>query len=163
MTRLKNIQWIGQFNGYLKFIDQQALPHKLKYLVCRDAATVYQAIKTLSVRGATAIGVVTAYGVFLGIRHLKTNTFTKFYRRLDEICNKFSQARPTAVNLFRALERIKTQAWHQRTQSVESIKKTIIQEAHQILKQERDISYRLGQYGARLIKNGYGILTHCNT
>lgn len=159
---LKNIQWVGKFNGYLKVINQSVLPHKLKYIICRDSATVYRAIKDLKIRGAPAIGIATAYGIFLGIRNLQTANFPNFYERLDKICHTFSLTRPTAVNLFWALDRIKKLVWRHRTRPIAFIKQAILQEAHQILKEDRLTCYRLGQYGAKLIKNGYGILTHCN-
>lgn len=159
----ENIQWCGNEQGYLRIIDQTALPERLRYLNLRTAPEVHQAIKTLKIRGAPAIGITTAYGVSLGIRNIHTNTFNRFYQILEKLCKYFFQARPTAVNLRWALERIKVVARKNRTKSIQAIKYLILKEAHQILKEDKFICQRLGQYGARFIKNGYGVLTHCNT
>lgn len=162
MMTFENIHWCGNEQGYLKIIDQTVLPEKLKYLKLKTASRVYQAIKTLKTRGAPAIGIAAGYGVFLGIRNVRTQRFNKFLLTLKKVCTYLFKARPTAVNLRWALERIKAIAMKNRTKSIRIIKKLILKEAHQILKEDRNMCRQLGQYGARFIKNGYGVLTHCN-
>ncbi len=158
----KTIEWCGNERGYLKIIDQTLLPTKLKHLRLKTVAQVYHAIKTLQIRGAPAIGIAAAYGVFLGIRNIRTKNLEKFYLTLANVSSYLFKTRPTAVNLKWALERIKTITLNHRAKPIQIIKQLILKEAHQILKEDIIMCRQLGKYGARFIKNNYGVLTHCN-
>lgn len=160
--QIKTIEWVGGLNGYLKIIDQSVLPGRLRYLACRNSSSVFQAIKFLNVRGAPAIGIAVAFGLILGIRKIKTTKFTTFYRQLETIRKKLLSARPTAVNLPWALERMKNRALANKHKPIAEIKRLLLSEAKLILKDDRAICQRMGRYGARLIRNGFGVLTYCN-
>src|SRR6476661_11094357 len=92
------IRWAGDIDGHLVLLDQTRLPAETTYLECRTAEDVWHAIKRLSVRGAPAIGVAAAYGVCVGVQQGRT---------VDEVCNYLATSRPTAVNLFWALDRMR--------------------------------------------------------
>ncbi|MBI5778673.1 MAG: S-methyl-5-thioribose-1-phosphate isomerase [Planctomycetes bacterium] len=171
---ISTLDWVGNEDGYLKLIDQTKLPHKLTYLKCTTMEQVADAIKRLAVRGAPAIGVAAAFGAYLGIRgYNKLHKVTGGYKRLQEESNKVYQillsTRPTAVNLRWALDRIdnmikQDSADNQFNQlnPVVKIIKGVYNESLKILKEDRETCYRIGLNGAKLIKNGYHILTHCN-
>jgi methylthioribose-1-phosphate isomerase len=131
-------------------IDQTQLPGKLVYLDLRDYNEVVAAIKTMRVRGAPAIGVTAAYGIALGAQAIKEENKAKF----------LAAARPTAVNLFRAIDRMKKAA--QTSGDVPQIKQALIDEAKKIHAEEEAATRRLSQLGAKLIKDGFTVLTHCN-
>src|SRR3954470_24418570 len=95
------LRWVGDIDGYLELLDQTRLPGETVYLPCRTAEDVWHAIKRLSVRGAPAIGVAAAYGVCVGVNA---------GRGVDEVCDYLATSRPTAVNLFWALERMRRAA-----------------------------------------------------
>lgn len=160
-TDLKAIEWIGHENGYLKVIDQSQLPHRRSYFICRSVTAVYQAIKTLKVRGAPLIGITAGYGFYLGAREIKTSEYSKFTEKLTKLKDYLCSARPTAVNLSWALERL----YQKLTPSlkVSQLKKRLFQEAKKIHHEDMISCARIAKNGARLIKNNYGILTYCNT
>jgi methylthioribose-1-phosphate isomerase len=154
---MKPIEWLG---NKLKIIDQTQLPGKLAYLELRNYAEVVAAIKGMKVRGAPAIGVAAAYGIALGARNIKAETKAKFISQFDKILKSFTAARPTAVNLFRAIDRMKKAA--ETTGDVQKIKQALIDEAKKIHAEEEAATRRLSQLGAGLIKDGFTVLTHCN-
>ncbi|MDI6780593.1 MAG: S-methyl-5-thioribose-1-phosphate isomerase [bacterium] len=135
---------------FLRLIDQTRLPEELVYLDCKTPHDVAAAIKRLSVRGAPAIGVASAYGVILGMDNL------------DETINLLASTRPTAVNLFWALERMKRCINQHQGTSVEQLRQILIKEACLIHEDDKEKCRRIGKFGASLIKDGDGILTHCN-
>jgi methylthioribose-1-phosphate isomerase len=155
---MKPIEWL---DNRLKIIDQTQLPGKLVFAELRDYTEVVAAIKKLEVRGAPAIGVTAAYGIALGARNIKTKNKAKFLSQLDKILHAFAAARPTAVNLFRAIDRMKKAA--ETTGDVPEIKQALINEAKAIHAEEEAAQERLSQLGAGLIKDGFTVLTHCNT
>jgi methylthioribose-1-phosphate isomerase len=154
---MKPVQFLG---NKLKIIDQTQLPGKLAYLELRDYTEVVAAIKKMKVRGAPAIGVATAYGISLGARDIKAQTKAKFLSQFYKILKAFAAARPTAVNLFRAIDRMKQAA--ENAGDVPQIKQVLIDEASKIHAEEEAATRRLSQLGAELIKDGFTILTHCN-
>lgn len=160
---IKAIEWIGKENGYLKLLDQTKLPHRISYITCKDIDTVVKAIKTLQVRGAPAIGVAAAYGFYLGARSLKSGNFVK---QLENIKTKLISARPTAVNLAWAVNRM-SQLTSSRvneftSSQLEAIEGQLFREAMQIHKEDIITCEKIGKQGARLIKKGARILTYCN-
>ncbi len=155
---MKPVEWLG---NKLKIIDQTQLPGKLAFVELRDYTEVVAAIKELKVRGAPAIGVAAAYGIALGARNIKAENKAKFLSQLDKILQAFAAARPTAVNLFRAIDRMKKAA--ETAGDVTKIKQALIDEAKAIHAEEEAATERLSRLGAELIKDGFTVLTHCNT
>jgi methylthioribose-1-phosphate isomerase len=142
------IQWVGDIDGRLVLLDQTQLPTEVLYLDCRTVEVVWQAIKRLSVRGAPAIGVAAAYGVCLGVQS---------GRSVEETCDYLATSRPTAVNLFWALERMRG------ISTCDT--KRLLAEARAIHDEDRQQCAAMGIHGADLLArlpNDAGILTHCN-
>jgi methylthioribose-1-phosphate isomerase len=154
---MEPIKYLG---NKLKIIDQTQLPGKLAFLELRNYTDVVAAIKQMKVRGAPAIGVAAAYGIALGAQNIKTDSKAKFLSQFDKILKAFVESRPTAVNLFRAIARMKKVA--KTTGDVPSIKQALIDEAKKIHTEEEAATRRLSQLGAKLIKDGFIVLTHCN-
>ncbi len=161
------LKWIGDSNGFLEIIDQRKLPGRLIKIKCRSADSVYKAIKSLAVRGAPAIGVAAAYATVLSLKKTGKNTkLQKAFSRLSKQCKYLASARPTAVNLFWALERIEKKARNFITKNpkanIQQLKKIVFKEANDIYQEDVDMCRRIGENGQKFIKNGDGILTHCN-
>ena len=156
------IQTICWVNGHVKLIDQTKLPGKLVYIHCRDVKTLWQAIRRLSVRGAPALGVAAAFGVLLGIKSFAGNDRKRFSKHVDQISDYIATSRPTAVNLFNALERMKQVIGDHPQASVAQLRNFLKKEALAIYEEDRRVCRRMGDFGARLIKNGASILTVCN-
>jgi methylthioribose-1-phosphate isomerase len=148
-------------NNKLKIIDQRQLPSRLVYLELRDYKEVVAAIKGMKVRGAPAIGVAAAYGIALGARDIKAENKEKFLSQLDKILKAFAAARPTAVNLFRSIDRMKEAA--ESARDVPQIKLALIKEAKKIHAEEEAATSKLSKLGAKLIKDGFTVMTYCNT
>jgi len=149
-------------NDKLKIIDQRRLPGKFIIIECNRLKDVYNSIKTLAVRGAPAIGVFAAYGVCVGLKGTKTSDREKFFLHLNKIVEYLKESRPTAVNLFWALDRMKAIACKNKDKSTIQIKKILIKEAKCIHKEDEMMCKAIGINGARLIRSGDKILTHCN-
>jgi len=144
--------------GTLFLLDQTILPHKVKYIRYTTARQTAKAIKTMIVRGAPAIGCTAAYGVVLAARQYqhRKNYKELIYREIDAL----AATRPTAVNLFWALRRQRLIVEQGRTAS--GVAKALTLEANRILAEDIDMGRRMGEYGAKLIKTGASVLTHCN-
>ena len=155
---MKPIEWLG---NKLKIIDQTELPWNVVFVELSDYHEVVAAIWEMKVRGAQAIGVAAAYGIALGAQNIKTESKDRFISQLDQILQAFSAARPTAANLFRTIDRMKKIA--STTDDTPGIKQALIDEAKRIHSEEEAATERLSQLGAELIKDGFTILTHCNT
>ncbi len=155
-----NYQPIEWLSGKVRIIDQTQLPGKEVYLELDDYRDLAAAIKELKVRGAPAIGVAGAYAVVLGALKIKANTKDTFLKELFSIIDFIAATRPTARNLFFALERMKKAA--ETGKGIEAIKKNLTIEAEKIHNYEADATRRLSGYGAELIKDGWTVLTHCN-
>ena len=155
---MKPIEWLG---NKLKIIDQTQLPGKVAFVELRDYAEVAAAIKDMKVRGAPAIGVAAAYGIALGAQNIKAENKSRFVSEFDRILQAFAAARPTAVNLFRAIDRMKKVV--ETTNDIPKIKQALIGEAKAIHADEEVAQERLSQLGAELIKDESTVLTHCNT
>ncbi|OGW75864.1 MAG: S-methyl-5-thioribose-1-phosphate isomerase [Omnitrophica bacterium RBG_13_46_9] len=142
----------------LRVIDQTLLPHKLKFVDCDSAKMVWGVIKNMRTRGAPALGVAAAFGVYLGVRRSKKSIF----RDLDRTIQYLSSSRPTARNLFWSLERMKKTAYAHRGKPVQRIKSVLLEEAKRILEEDRAVCRKIGMLGSRLIGDNDNILTHCN-
>jgi methylthioribose-1-phosphate isomerase len=153
----KTIEWIGEIDGHLCLLDQTRLPAETVCLACHTAEDVWQAIKRLSVRGAPAIGVAAAYGVCVGVNE---------GRDVGEVCDYLATSRPTAVNLFWALERMRRVAGDERSEPPVELAERLLAEARAIDDEDRASCAAMANCGADLLADlpvGAGILTHCNT
>lgn len=141
-------------------IDQRLLPHKLRYVRIRNYREMADAIKKMAVRGAPAIGVAAAMGMALAIVHLKTRNKDLLLRRLEKAGELIKSTRPTAVNLFWAVERVLKVA--RNAPDGERLKRDVIEEALRMAEEDVEVNLRIGENGAGLIEDGDTILTHCN-
>src|SRR6202171_5565427 len=145
-------------------IDQRLLPTEEKYLTLRSCDEVADAIRTMVVRGAPAIGVSAAMGLALGAKQFVGSSVADLAFDFDYLCETMSKTRPTAVNLFWAIERMR-QTFNQtksRTQDLSEIKKALVAEAQKIFQEDLAANRTLGRFGAELIADGDTVLTHCN-
>jgi methylthioribose-1-phosphate isomerase len=162
MAYLKTIAWV---DDHVVIVDQTSLPTSLTYERIDRIEAMHDAIKKLKVRGAPAIGIAAAFGVYLGVRNLSDR---KSGEELLTIVNTKSDylatARPTAVNLFWALDRIKskTSEFVKSKTPVARIKKMLLEEALAILEEDRQMCRRIGEYGLTFLARKGAILTHCN-
>ena len=163
------VKWIGDIDGYLELIDQRRLPGEFVKLQCRDVETLFEAIKTLAVRGAPAIGVSAAYGLVLALQKLSADdSIEKSLEALKIAREYLASSRPTAVNLSWALDRVWQAVEHSRVQQVahpttlKQLREVVLREANAIYQEDVDMCRRIGQNGEKFIKDGAGILTHCN-
>jgi len=159
MIDLRPVDWE---DGKVKLIDQTRIPEELRILEFSDYRDVAEAIREMRVRGAPAIGVTAALGIALGAQGIGEATPEQFFDRLEEIDEEFRGTRPTAVNLFWAIDRMTLAATGSASLSVEEIKRVLIDEALCILREDIEINRRIGKFGAELIEDGDTILTHCN-
>lgn len=149
-------------NGKVKFIDQTLLPHKLKYVSTDDPARLWRAIKRLQIRGAPAIGIAGALGIVIAVKDSKARSFEDFYKELKESAAYIGSSRPTAVNLFWALERMEETACKHRKQPIPILKKILLKEAIRVIAEDKASCRRMARHGANLVGKASRILTHCN-
>jgi methylthioribose-1-phosphate isomerase len=147
----------------VKLLDQRRLPAEELYLEITDYREVIEAIRTLAIRGAPAIGVAAAMGAALGALDLDTQDVSEFQARFQKICQEIAQARPTAVNLFWALARVQAVAKAHAHEPVAAIKERLVAEAQTMLSEDETTNRHMAQAGQVLIRNGHRVLTHCNT
>ena len=164
-SNIETLSWRGDRFGTFSMIDQTLLPTELKVIECRNVENVWEAIKMLRVRGAPAIGIAAAYGVCVGLQTLPADTtdLSAFRNRLNEVIDYLASSRPTAVNLFWALNRIKAKAETLfATKSVSEIWEILFAEAQVIHEEDRHICRSIGRFGQELVNDGSTWLTHCN-
>ena len=162
MSRLKTIEWN---DNCARIIDQTLLPEEILYIDVDTLDKMYRAIKILQVRGAPAIGVAAAFGLYLGVRGFDDGAdINTFLNHVDERAAYLATARPTAVNLFWAIDRMKKFAHDNGGGgiNVNTLKKLMLDEASRILDEDRKMCRAIGEYGFELIKDKDCILTHCN-
>jgi len=147
----------------LFIIDQTHLPEREINLQLSSAGQVWDAIKKLKVRGAPAIGIAGAYGLYLGIRDLEGENYSSFERETARIADYLNSARPTAVNLSWALERIKNTLYAHKEKPIEKLKEIALKTAINIHNEDRRLCKSIGENGLEIIPDNAGILTHCNT
>ncbi|MBW1782659.1 MAG: S-methyl-5-thioribose-1-phosphate isomerase [Deltaproteobacteria bacterium] len=156
---IPTIEWHGQ---HVRMIDQRKLPSKIEWYVCRGYKDVIRAIEKMVIRGAPAIGVAAAMGLALGARSIRARTQAAFIVRLKAIGRELLSARPTAVNLRWALERMIGRAETITDHSVDEIKAALRQESEKILVEDIEINRKMGMNGQVLVPDGATVLTHCN-
>jgi methylthioribose-1-phosphate isomerase len=149
-------------DGAVRLLDQSRLPGTIEFLDCRDYQTVAEAIRTLKVRGAPAIGVTAAMGVALGAQAIDAADHASLAAAVYKICDELAATRPTAVNLFWAIERMRRKLESLQAQPVSAIKQALVKESQAILEEDIDLCKTMGSHGAKLISDGETILTHCN-
>ena len=143
-------------------IDHTRLPGEEIYNSYSDFTSVAEAIKGMIIRGAPAIGVAAAMGVALGAREIIADTHDSFFRQLENVCDVLARTRPTAVNLFWGIERMKRVAEEHRGKSLDKIREILKKEAIRIEQEDLTICRNIGKWGATLIPEGATVLTHCN-
>ena len=153
---VKTIEWK---NDRVIMLDQRLLPHREVYRVCRDYNQVAGAIRDMVIRGAPAIGVAAAMGVALGALKAPRKTFDRDFERILLVLGK---TRPTAVNLFWALQRMRQVYSEKRSQSIDVVKHALKEEAQKIYQQDIAANKQLGKHGVGLLRNAKCIMTHCN-
>jgi len=155
------IEWKGTIPGEIAMIDQTELPLKLDVIRVRTIDDLRTQIRRLAIRGAPAIGLAACFGTILGVQEFEGSR-ADFDRELERVTDFLATSRPTAVNLFWALERMKDVARRHHDLDTPSIKQRLLDEAQTALEEDRAICRRLGEIGQELIGDGQGALTHCN-
>jgi methylthioribose-1-phosphate isomerase len=153
---VKTIEWK---DNRVVMLDQRLLPHKEVHRICRDYEEVAQAIREMVIRGAPAIGVAAAMGVALGAWKSREKDFD---RQFERIFATLSKTRPTAVNLFWALERMRKIYTDNRSRGVETVQRLLKEEAQKIYREDIAANRQLGKFGASLLRNARQVMTHCN-
>lgn len=156
---VKSIEWIG---GKVILLDQSKLPLEVSFIECTDYRKVAEGIRKLRIRGAPAIGIASAMGIALGAQEIEANNFNDFMKEIEPIFNEMLSTRPTAVNIKWAVDRIKGLLIKRKEETIDRLKKLLIEEAKKILEEDIKINKAIGRWGADFIKDGDTILTHCN-
>lgn len=143
-------------------LDQRLLPDRAVYVKCRDVKDIYSAIRDMKIRGAPAIGIAGAFGVYLGVRKSPARDAGRLIKEVKKSCRYLAASRPTARNLFWALERMEEKALSMKAEPAAKIKAALCGEACSILREDKLISKAIGANGGPLIKKGACVLTHCN-
>jgi methylthioribose-1-phosphate isomerase len=157
------LAWVGDaFSGHLRMIDQTRLPVELVEIDCRTVPAVWEAIKMLRVRGAPAIGVSAAYGVLIGVQRTSAASPAEFTAQLNAVCGELATSRPTAVNLFWALERMRLLGLAVVDQNGTRRLEALLTEAQTIEAEDRAMCLAMGRVGAAYMPQQGGVLTHCN-
>jgi len=154
---LPTIEWK---DGKVVMIDQRLLPHKEVYVTCLDHEQVAAAIEQMVIRGAPAIGVAAAFGLALSISKLKSGY--KVEEKFEAMVDRLEKTRPTARNLFWALERMRAAFETSKPIPLENIKDLMLEEALAIEREDLETCHRIGAWGRTVINDGNSILTHCN-
>ncbi|MFO8013481.1 MAG: S-methyl-5-thioribose-1-phosphate isomerase [Phycisphaerae bacterium] len=155
------VRWVGGLDGRMELIDQTRLPTEHTVITCRTVEDVWEAIKTLRVRGAPAIGVAAAMGVVVGLQDAPDDEGAVL-DAVAETCEYLATSRPTAVNLFWALERMRRVAEAHRGEGGRAVKEALLAEAKAIRDEDAEMCRRIGDAGQHLVTEGCGVLTHCN-
>ncbi len=158
----ETLRWKNGINGTLELIDQRLLPATLEYLTCETTEQVFDAIKTLVVRGAPAIGVTAAYGAVIAAR--RGTDLETCLTQLKQGAEYLNKSRPTAVNLSWALNRMAKHAdkLAADTPTREQFLDDLLAEAKAIDREDRTMCRNIGKHGSQFIENNFGVLTHCN-
>jgi len=161
--RIKPLEWLD--DGRFRWLDVRLLPWEEVYRETRDYRRVAQAIRDMEIRGAPAIGVAAAFGLALAAYHSKASTVSELLKELEEAAGVLRETRPTAYNLFWAIERVLGAARRAAASanSVAEVRDAVIREAKMIMLEDIEANMRMGEIGAKLIQDGDVILTHCNT
>ncbi len=158
-SEVKAIEWL---NGRVRWLNTLKIPWEEEYVETSDYERLAQAIETMEIRGAPAIGVAAAFGVALAAIHSRLNNVEMLKVELLKVIERFSRTRPTAVNLFWALDRMRAVILKP-YDNVEDLKTSVVKEALTIYEEDIKTNMKIGEVGNELIEDGDTILTHCNT
>lgn len=158
---LQSVQWAGT---YLELLDQRLLPNELVMLPLHTVEQVWESIRSLAVRGAPAIGITAAYGVVLGAHAIQQADARVWLDDIDQVIQYLATSRPTAVNLFWALDRMKATAEAAASTFATCKERTqaLLAEAQLIQREDEEVCRQIGEYALTLFTDGMGVLTHCN-
>jgi methylthioribose-1-phosphate isomerase len=156
---IKTVEWT---DAGVRFIDQTKLPTEETYVTCKTYEEVADAIRTMVVRGAPAIGVSAAMGVAIGVQQSKARDNAELQREFAQICDVLAGTRPTAVNLFWAIRRMQEKFAEISDQPLATIKETLIAEAQRVMAEDIASNQAMGKHGSVLMPASGGVLTHCN-
>ncbi|WP_313232963.1 S-methyl-5-thioribose-1-phosphate isomerase [Tissierella praeacuta] len=156
------IDTIRYEKGSIYIIDQTKLPTELVVVEIDNVKECWDAIKELKVRGAPAIGIAAAYGVVIGVKDIDENNFENFYKEFKKVSDYLASSRPTAVNLFWALERMNKVVLDNKELPISEIKSALEKEAILIHKEDEETCRKIGENGLEVLKDGMTVLTHCN-
>ncbi len=162
IKKLADNVYLSQDGKSVIIIDQRQLPNELVELTLSTAQEMYDAIKSLAVRGAPAIGICAGYSIYCLAQQIEAETFEEFYPQLKKASDYLNSSRPTAVNLSWALNRIDTMVNLNKEKSVAEIVDLIGEEAVKIQQEDIAMCKAISEYGLSLLKEGDGVLTHCN-
>ena len=154
---MNSIEWIG---NHVRFIDQTKLPLEELFIETHQSAVIAEAIRSLRIRGAPLIGIAAAYGVALAALEIHQSSFSSFCKRIEEAIHVLASTRPTAVNLFWALQRMRRVL--DTDTSTEIVTEKLIQEALAIHEEDRAMCRHIGEHGSQLLSDHAIVLTHCN-
>jgi len=157
--RWEPVRWRGDS---LEVLDQTLLPLDEKYLNLNSVESIREAIVNLRVRGAPLLGIIGAFGVYIGIRESKAKEGEEFLKELNKVIEYLGSSRPTAVNLFWGMKRIKEKVCKNIFLPVEELKRISLSEAIKILEEDKKVCRDIGESGSEIVKDGDSILTHCN-
>ena len=149
-------------NNALVLLDQTKLPNEKVFLELTEMEDIWDAIYQLKVRGAPAIGIAAAYAVYLGVKQSKADTYEDFLAEFMEVKNYLASSRPTAVNLFWALDRMEDRLKQEKEEPIDKIKQALKEEAELIRKEDEEVCKSIGEYALSLLEPNWGLLTHCN-
>ncbi len=164
-TSYHTLRWQGDARGTLSLIDQTLLPERVQEISCRSVEQVWEAIKALRVRGAPAIGVAAAYGVVLGSQTHRNETITRLLNRVTGVSDYLATSRPTAVNLFWALDRMTRVAKEfsaAEGMTSAALHDRLLVEARDIDQEDKAMCTAIGRHGSQMLSSGMSVLTHCN-
>lgn len=156
------IQTLEWTDSGVRFIDQTKLPTEETYVNCTTAEQVADVIRNMVVRGAPAIGVAAAMGIALGMKNSKAENGADLKKEFDRIADLIGATRPTAVNLFWAIQRMSDKFEHARMRPVPQVKEVLIEEAKRMHAEDIAANQAMGRHGATLMPSAGGVLTHCN-
>ena len=156
---LPTIEWKGK---HIRMIDQRKLPGKVEWVICKNDKDVVRAVRCMVIRGAPAIGVAAAMGLALGSETIKADTYDAFERRFREMAGGMVKARPTAVNLRWAVERMILLVEQMAGRDPEEIRIALREESEKMLSEDIEINLKIGEHGNKLVPRKAVILTHCN-
>jgi methylthioribose-1-phosphate isomerase len=156
---ISTLEWT---DSGVRFLDQTKLPTEETYVTCRTHTQVADVIRNMVVRGAPAIGVAAAMGIALGVKNSKAQSVGELKPEFDLICEAMGKTRPTAVNLFWAIRRMREKFERLRVRPLPQIRQTLIEEAQRMHAEDIATNQAMGRHGATLMPASGGVLTHCN-
>ncbi|MAT45557.1 MAG: S-methyl-5-thioribose-1-phosphate isomerase [Anaerolineaceae bacterium] len=154
--------YLDDENNALVIIDQTLIPIEVKYLHLTEQEDIWEAIYELRVRGAPAIGITAGYGAYLGVKASKAQDYESFYQEFKKVKDYLASSRPTAVNLFWALDKMDACVKKNKNRSIPEIIEALHQQSEEIKAEDVRTNKAIGEYGLSLVQPNTGLLTHCN-